>query len=77
MCRHRHPRNVWIVLVKLYYLVVVFLVIVGFLLCYLSMCVKYEAIKPYYPGLTLWDYIILKDALRITPGENNGAHGSR
>jgi len=28
---------------------------------------EYEAVKKYYPNLTMWEYFILNDKLRITP----------
>lgn len=34
---------------------------------YLACNVEYQAIKKYYPSLTLWEYFFLKDKLRITP----------
>jgi hypothetical protein len=31
---------------------------------------KYEAVKKYYPNLTVWEYVLLEDRLRITPEGN-------
>jgi len=40
-----------------------FLVFTGVICCN----AQYQAVKKYYPSLTIWEYLILQDKLRITP----------
>jgi hypothetical protein len=47
----------------LYAMIVIFIILI-------SACAfnyEYQQLKKYFPGLTIWEYMILKDKLRIVP----------
>jgi len=37
--------------------------------CTVSVELQYQAVKPYYPNMSRWEYFLLSEKLRITPDE--------
>jgi len=45
----------------------IWLFIIALIIGYYWTQAEFNAVKKYYPDLTMWEYFILNDKLRITP----------